>query len=258
MVDTGTSIIAVFRTHATLCITKPSVIHTFFHSQVEHRFLLSVVNTRHSCHIALALVGLDFRNNIYRYVLQGNFLIVEEEFLSFHQNLAHRLAVDGDVSILIHLCSREHLDKCLQRGPFRHRISRSIEHEGIPTYLNFRCHGCHLHSLEQFGVFHYHDASRIKCATASIAQIHQFFLRHIANEGNNKHILSSSHIVQKEFSLHIRSGTHYKCTIGQRQQTNCGTCHSLVRFKFYNRTTYLVSSLSRSNHASSHQQSRNK
>ena len=60
--------IAVVSAVTALGRTEIAVFHTGLHSEIDHCFLLAVVNTGHACKIALALYHLQFVHHIDRQV----------------------------------------------------------------------------------------------------------------------------------------------------------------------------------------------
>ena len=93
-----------------------ATVHALLDGEVQHRFLVAVLDARDAGLVALLVVELHVLDNRNGYVLQGGLRVAQHEFLSVNQYLLHRLSVDGDISVLVDVGSRHSLDEFLNGG----------------------------------------------------------------------------------------------------------------------------------------------
>ena len=100
-------VVAVLGTCSYTHIAVPAVFHTFLYSQIEHCFLLTIVNTCYTCQVALAFISFQFINHVGGYIFHRHLLVVQKEFLTVNQYLIHRFTIDGDIARFIDLGTRQ-------------------------------------------------------------------------------------------------------------------------------------------------------
>ena len=116
--------IAVFRPSGHVGITEPTLVHAFLYGQVEHRLLLTVVNTGDTCQIGLLVVGFQLLYHIYRQVLQTGLYVSTEELLAVDHNLRQVLTVDFHITLVVNLRTGQLLHQLLEHGSLGGTIGR--------------------------------------------------------------------------------------------------------------------------------------
>jgi len=155
-VQHNTSHVAVFRTSGHIGITEPPLVHAFLYGQVEHRLLLTVVNTGDTCQIGLLVVGFQLLYHIYRQILQTGLYVSTKELLPVDHNLRQVLTVDFHIPLVINLRTGQLLHQLFEHGSLGGTISRGIIDQCIFHHLHLR-RFCRNHSLGQ------HHRIRFQC-----------------------------------------------------------------------------------------------
>ena len=86
-----------------------AAVHTFLNREVEHGFLLAILDTGDTRLIALLIVELHVLDDAHGDILECRLNIAQHKFLSVEENLFHSLSVDGDITLLIHISPRHTL-----------------------------------------------------------------------------------------------------------------------------------------------------
>ena len=108
-----------------------AAVHALLDGKVEHRLFLPVIDAGDTGLIALLVVELHILNDAHGQVFQRRFRIAEHEFLAVEQNLLHLLAVDGDVTIFIHLCTWHPFDEFLDGRSLGCTVGFGVVHQSI-------------------------------------------------------------------------------------------------------------------------------
>ena len=114
--------IAVLRTDTNVIISHETFIHAFLHSEVESGFLITIVDTRDTAQVALLVIHLDALDDRSRQVLHGRLRIAGHKLLTTHLHFLHLFSVDGDLTVVVDLCTRNTLHQFLCHRAFRHTI----------------------------------------------------------------------------------------------------------------------------------------
>ena len=117
-------------------------VHTLLDGEVEHRLLLSVLNTCDTSLVALLVVELHILDDGNRQVLQRRLHITEHELLTVEQDLFYLLAIHGNITVLIHLSTRHTFDEFLDGGTFGRSEGIRIIHQRIFLHHHLRSLGC--------------------------------------------------------------------------------------------------------------------
>ena len=149
-----TSRIAVLRTDTYIVICHEALIHAFLHSEVEGGFLVTIVDTRDTAQVALLIVNLDALDDRCRQVLHGRLRIAGHKLLTTHLHFLHLFSVDGDLTVVVDLCTGNTLHQFLSHRAFRHAIGSRIIDECVFLQHHFLCKCRHL------GTFQHHGISR--------------------------------------------------------------------------------------------------
>ena len=95
---------------------EPSVLHPFLYGQVDDGLLLTVIHTRQTREITLAVHNLKFVDHLHRKVLGCHFRVVGKKFLAVKQYLGHGLTIGGNRSVGTHLHAGKTFEKILDHG----------------------------------------------------------------------------------------------------------------------------------------------
>ena len=127
--DTGG--ITVLGTCRQIRIHHHAFVHARLDTEVEHRLLLTVVDTRHTGQVALLVVGLDTVDDVGRQVLQGRLGVAHHELLTIHQDLLHLLTVHLDGTVIAHLCTGQTFHELFHYRSLRCTEGGGVIYEGI-------------------------------------------------------------------------------------------------------------------------------
>ena len=83
------------------------MVHALLHTEVEHGFLFAIINTCHTRLVTLLIVCPHTFYNRGGQILHGCLGVTCHKLLTVNQYLFHLLAVDGDLTRVINLCTRE-------------------------------------------------------------------------------------------------------------------------------------------------------
>ena len=135
-------------------VSHVPAVHTLLDGEIEHRLLLSVLNTRDASLVALLIVELHVLDDGDRQVLQRRLHITEHELLTVEQDLLHLLAIHGDITILIHLSTRHTFDELLNGRAFRCTEGIRVIHQRVFLHHHLRSLCC------DNGLFQHHALRR--------------------------------------------------------------------------------------------------
>ena len=108
-----------------------AAVHTFLNREVEHGFLLAILDTSDTRLIALLIVELHVLDDAHGDILECRLDIAQHKLLTIQQNLLNLLTVDGDVAILIYLGTRNTLDELLDRRALGSTVGLRVIQDGI-------------------------------------------------------------------------------------------------------------------------------
>ena len=103
-------------------VTEPSLHHTGLHCEVDHRLLLTVVNTCENSLVRLLLHDLYLLDKLCRNVLRCKLRVVKEECLAVDGDLCDGLTIRCDGTVSLNLYAWELLEELLE-----HVVVRSLE-----------------------------------------------------------------------------------------------------------------------------------
>ena len=111
-----------------------AAIHTLLNGKVEHRLLITIVDTGDTRLVALLVVELHILDDGDGQILQRRLRIAEHELLAVDEDFLYLLTVDGDVAILVHLGTGHTLNQLFNRRALRGAISlRTIDQRVFPN-----------------------------------------------------------------------------------------------------------------------------
>ena len=168
-------------------VTHPSALAVLLDGQVQHHSLLSVIDARDACCIALPVIGLYLVDHVGRQVLQGCLHVLPEELLSIHQYLRDGPAVQGIFPVLIYLHSGQLLHQFLHHRTFLHLEGIGVIHQSVITHRHL-CHlPLHHRFTHQCGIFtQEHVAQQQAVGLARDAYAHVFIKESHAGEAHDE------------------------------------------------------------------------
>ena len=155
-----TSRIAFFRTCSNIGIGHHTFVHTSLDAEVEHRLLLTVVNTADTGQIALLVVGLDAVDDIRRQVLHGSLRVARHELLTVDEDFLHLLTIDLDGTVVAHLCTWQTTHQLLDHRTFGGTEGSSIINKGISLQGNLSSLTGNRRALQHDGIGLHSDSSQ--------------------------------------------------------------------------------------------------
>ena len=123
--------IAVLRSSGKVEVSHVATVHALLDTEIEHGLFLTVLDASDACLVTLLVIEFQVLDNAYGNVLQGCLHIAEHELLTVEQDLLHLLAVDGDITILVDLCTGDALDELLYGRTLRCTESLGVVHDGV-------------------------------------------------------------------------------------------------------------------------------
>ena len=223
--------VAVLGADTQVDIGHCTTIHSGTKSEVEHRRLVTVVNTGDTCQVALLIVCSDSFDDVGGQVLQGC-LHISKVFL-VDLDLLHLLTVDGDVTVVIDLGSRQTLHQLLH-----HRTLGSAEGIGVVNQrVALRLHLSHMSRCGD--AFQHHSIAthryRPHCEVAALGNLDIPGECGIAHAGKLQDVSSVSGGGNRESAVHVGNGSFYKCAVCLQQ------LHSYLNHCFFGVSVYKCS-----------------
>ena len=213
-----TSGIAFLRTCSQVGIGHHTFVHASLDAEVEHRLLLTVVNTADTGQITLLVVGLDAVDDVRRQVLHGSLRVARHELLTVDQNLLHLLTIDLDGTVVAHLGTRQTTHQLLDDRTFWRTESSSIIYKGIglqghlggltSNRSTFQHDGVGLHGDGAHGDVLVSDADALRVGLETHA-------------GHLEDIITCLRRLHGEFAIHIGQRTLHECTVRLQQFYCC-------------------------------------
>ena len=144
--------IAVLGSHAEVHVGKGSLVHAGLDAEVEHRFLVAVVDAGDAGQVALLVVGLDVVDDGCRQVFHGRLGVAGHKLLAVEQDFLHLLAVDGDFAVVVDLCARQLLHQFLNHRALGGAVGGGVIDEGVFLQGHLGGLGGHLGALQHDGI----------------------------------------------------------------------------------------------------------
>ena len=226
----ATTSIAMLGTDSQIDIGHKTMVHTFLNTEVEHRLLLTILNTRDTGEVALLVVGTDALNDVRGQVLQGRLCIAGHKLLTIDENLLDLLAIDLDGSIVADLSTRETLDKFLDHRSLGRAIRARVIHKGISLERHLRGMSRDSGTLQHDGIgFEGDGACPIVLTILEGDLLRIGFESHIRNLQG---ITALTRGVDGEAAIGVGHCIgHYLLT---REQCRCRLYHGFLSILFYN------------------------
>ena len=144
--------IPVFGTHAKVDVGYGTFAHARLGTEVEHRLLITVVDTGDACQVTLLVVGLHLVDDARRDILHGRFGISGHKLLAVEHDLFHLFAVDGDLAVVAHLSAGQSLDEFLDGGALGSAVGSTVIYKGVLFERHLQGLRCHLCLFEHHGI----------------------------------------------------------------------------------------------------------
>ena len=187
---------------------KPAVVHALLHREVDHRFVLTVVNARKARQVAFAVDNLEFVHHVGRNVFRSHFRVVAEEFLTVDKDFRHLLAVGCNLAVAAHLHARHTLQQV-----FHHSVGLGFVGVGVVFYGVFLHRDRRFHAVDhgflQENALHFHrNGTKVHVATG-LFHGHAACGVVVAQIGAFQHIASGRHIFKVEEPIAVGDSAHH-------------------------------------------------
>ena len=126
-----TAAIALLCTGSQVGVQHETFVHAALDAEVEHRFLLTVVDTAHTSQVTLLVVGFHALHDTGGQILQGRLRVARHELLAVHHDFLHLLTVDGDLSVVVHLGTGQFSHQFFHHRAFRRAIGRRVIYKSV-------------------------------------------------------------------------------------------------------------------------------
>ena len=203
-----------------------SPVHATLDTEVENSFLLTIVNTAHSRQITLLVIGSYALNDRGGQVLHGSLRVACHKFLTVNQNFLHLLTVNGYLSIVVHLGTRQFLHQFLHYGALRCAVSRGIIYKGVFLQRHLGSLTSHRGTLQHDGIrFQFNGPQGDILVSGNLHILGVWFESHT---GHLYNIITISRCFNAEDTVKIGERTRHHRTI-RLQQSHRGLRHRFLR-----------------------------
>ena len=211
VVHHGAGAVAVVGAVAGGEVAHPALVHAFLHSEVNHCFVLAVVNAGEAGKVALAVNHLQLVDDVGRQVFACHVGVVGEKLLAVDQKFGHGLAVGGDGAVGADFNARHTLQQVLYHGVHLGLVAVGIIFYGVLFYGNFGFHAHHGGFFEHDGAWRHGYFAQRKAAA----------LRHgdgsahvvIAQISHLQHIFAGCAHGNGERAVDVRGGSVHECAV---------------------------------------------
>ena len=215
--------IAVLRAHAQVDVHHLATVHALSQAEVEHRLLIAVIDAGDAAQVALLVVGTDALHDVGGQVLQRSLRVAE--LLVVHLDLAHRLTVDLDVAVVVHLGTGQALHQLLH-----HRALGGLEGIGIIYQrVALRLHAGnvlhHLDALQHLGVDFNLQRAQLHGAAAHRHGAEQRLVAHVGDAQQEAAVARSRHL---EHTVQVGHGVGHQRAVLLLQQGHRGLNHRFL------------------------------
>ena len=144
--------IPLFGTYTEIDVGYGALAHTRLGTEVEHRLLITVVDTRDPCQVTLLVVSFHLVDDACRDVFHGRLGVAGHKLLTVEHDLLHFLAIDGDLAIVVDLCAGQSLDEFLDGGALRSTVGGTVVYKGVLLERHLQGLRRHLCLFEHHGI----------------------------------------------------------------------------------------------------------
>ena len=196
-------------------------------SEVEHGLFVAVFNARDTGLIALLVVELHVLDDGDGQVLQRRLCVTEHELLAVDEDLLHLLNIDGDIAVLVDLCTWHTFDEFLDGRAFRGAVGIGVEHEGVFLYDDLCCTACNDGLLEHDALRRHQQRAEFLILAAAQGDI---TLDVLEPDGGN--FQSEGTVVRSldgEVTFIVTDSATNEDRVGDGKQLDGGLCHRLTK-----------------------------
>ena len=227
-----TTRVAVLSTNTQIDIDHRTTVHTCTDTEVEHRLLVTVINTGDTSQVALLVIRANLFNNRSRQVFQCRLSVTE--ILTINLDLRHLLTIDGDVTVLIDISTRHTLHQFLHHGALWNTISIGIEDQGVTLRLHLGQVSRHCSTLQHDGIRRQTNSTCRYTFTIGYGNLLRVGLE--AHIGNTQCEGTITRRLHTEITISISYGIRYY--FFTTQQRGCSLNYSILSVLFYYFTGY--------------------
>ena len=130
--------VAPIRADAKVGIGLQTFAHASLGHKLQHEVVVTVVQSRHPCQVALLLVSLHLVNHIRRQVLHHCIVVARHEVATVHLEFPHALAVDADLAVVVNLRARQCLHQRLDDAALGNTEGVGIVHHRVVLHQHLR------------------------------------------------------------------------------------------------------------------------
>ena len=205
----NTASIAVLRTCSQVGIDHDTLVHTCLDAEVEHGFFLTVIDTADTGQVTLLVVCAHALNNRGGQVLHGGLRITRHKLLTINLNFLHLLTVDGNLTVVIDLSTRQTLHQFLHNGALWCTVGRSIIYKGVGLHN-------HLCGITRHNGVLQHDSvglqfQRTQCDILVVGNVDTLGIRFKTYTSHLQDVVACLWCCYAELSFHRGQSTRNEC-----------------------------------------------
>ena len=197
-------------------VSQVALVHALLDTKVQHGLLLAVINTGHPCKVTLLVISLHLFYNRCRQVLQSRLRVASHEFLAVNHYLLYLLAIDGNLSTIINLRTRQTFHQFFYYRALRCPVCSSIIYEGILLHYHLCSNTVGNDFLQQYRIRLHVHPSEGKIIIVADGDVSQDCL--VANDTHFEDILAIFRCLYRKMSVHVADGSCHVSRVSSLQQ----------------------------------------
>ena len=206
-------------------IKHETFVHTTLDTKIEHRLLLTIIDTADTCQVTLLVVGLHPLNDRGRQVLHSRLGIARHELLAIDHDFLYLLTIDSNLTIVIDLSTRQTLHQLFDHGTLGGAVCRGVIYEGVGLQRYLGSLSGHGGTLQHDGIGLHGQLTQRQVLVGTYR--HTLGIRLEAHTGNLKDILACCRSLYMETSLQVGQRTSHKRAV-RLQQPDTGLCQRFL------------------------------
>ena len=216
-VDIERAVVAVVGAISSLDITKPPVLHAFFHREVDDGFVFTIIHTGKASKVALAVYYLETFNHIHRQVARCHGRVIAKKLFAINEDFGNFLTVDGDFTVATYFGAGKAANEVFNYGIRRGAISGCIVLDSVFLHRN---RGANTHDLgfaQHYRIFMQSNGAKSNVALTKV---------HIAECGIIPHIRclynvsTTVQVLKLEIAVDVGHHAIYSRAVACRKQTH--------------------------------------
>ena len=171
--------IAIVRTYGDIVVGHEAFVHATLHRKVKCGLLVAIVDAGDTAEIALLIIDLDTFNDARGQVLECGLSVAGHEFLAADLHLFHFFTIDGNLTIVVNLGTRDAFHQFFCHRTLRNAVSRRVIDKGVFLQNHLLSQSRHLGTLQHNGITLHRDGTHFQIMVVGHIQI--LYLSDIAN-----------------------------------------------------------------------------